>query len=178
MGDENGFGSARGGEPGQGTESKECRSVEGAAAAPEQRLGKLSRLCVNQPGFERDGGQGEWHRKGKGRSASSDETPLPISRRGRRGYGRASRGDNAGGDKQALIGVVQELNASIADMSKANIEMGRAAKIRRIDNLRQQCYRVALEKATANSDEEKQVHQVYMDQLLREIETAQEEVDG
>ena len=102
--------------------------MEGAAAAPEQRLGKLSRLCVNQPGFERDGGQGEWRPKGKGRSASSDETPLPISRRGRRGYGRASRGDNAGGDKEALIGVVQELNASIADMSRTDIEMGRAAK--------------------------------------------------
>ena len=148
--------------------TQECRGGEGAAAAaaPEQWLRKLMRLCVNQPGFERDGGQGEWRPKGKGRSASSDETPLPISRRGRRGYGRASRGDNAGGDKEALIGVVQELNASIADMSRANIEMGRAAKIRRVDNLREQCYRVALQKATANSDEEKQVHQVYMDQLL------------
>ena len=84
--------------------------------------------------FERDGGQGDWRSKGTGRSASSDETPLPISRRGRRGYGRASRGDNAGGDKEALIGVVQELNASFADMSQTNIEMDRAAKIRRVDN--------------------------------------------
>ena len=74
----------------------------------------------------------------------------------RRGYGRASRGDNAGGDEEALIGVVQELNASIADISRTNIEMGCAAKIRRVDNLREQCYQVALQKATANSVEEKQ----------------------
>ena len=76
------------------------------------------------------------------------------------------------------MGVVQELSASIADMSRSSIKMGRAAKIYRVDNLREQCYQVALQKATANSDEEKQVHQVYMDQLLREIETAKEEIGG
>ena len=57
-GKENGVGSAQGGKPGHRAESKECRGGEGASAlgAPEQWLGKLTRLCVNQLGFERDGG--------------------------------------------------------------------------------------------------------------------------
>ena len=101
---------------------------------------------------------------GRDHRASSDETPLPISRRGRRGYGRASRGDNAGGDKEALIGVVQELNASIADMSRTDIEMGRAAKTELLFRKPQ----LTLMKRS---------NQVYMDRLLREIETAKEEID-
>ena len=60
-GEENGFESARGGESGHGEKSKECRGGEGAAAAaaaaPEQWLGKLSRLCVNQPGLRRTAGK-------------------------------------------------------------------------------------------------------------------------
>ena len=64
-GEENGFEITQGGESVHGAESKECRGGEGAAA-PEQWLGKLLRLCVNQPGFERDGGQGEWRRKSTG----------------------------------------------------------------------------------------------------------------
>ena len=108
--------------------------------------------------------------------ASSYETPQPVSRKHKRGG--ASRGGNSGADKEALIEAVVSLNASIADMSRANVEMSRASKVRRIDNLREQCYRVSLQQATATSDAEKHVHQVYLNQLLRQIETAEEEIDG
>lgn len=61
-----------------------------------------------------------------------------------------------------MVASVNKIDSSIAGMSKANDDMGQATKIRRIDDLQAQRYRVALAMVSA-TDEEKLVHETYSD---------------
>ena len=76
-----------------------------------------------------------------------------------------------------MVASVNKIGSSIAGMSKANDDMGRATKIRRIDDLRAQRYHVALAMASATA-EEKLVHEIYSAELSTQIENALQELNG
>ena len=84
-----------------------------------------------------------------GQSASSHETPSRTT--------QTTPCKNQGSNEQlfrnqrGMVATVKTIGVSIAEMSKANSEMGRAAKIRRIDELRAERYRVVLAKVYASS---------------------------
>ncbi len=75
-----------------------------------------------------------------------------------------------------MVSTVQGIGASIADMSRANADMGRAAKIRRIDDLRMQRYRVALARSVTSSPDEAEVHDTFIQELSEQIDKAEREV--
>ena len=66
-----------------------------------------------------------------------------------------------------MVTTVENIGVSIADMSKANADIGRAAKIRRIDELSEARYRVVLARSTASSSREMEVHDTYIAELLK-----------
>ena len=56
--------------------------------------------------------------------------------------------------------------------------MGRAAKIRRIDELRAQRYRAALARAASSTKAEEEVHDTFIVELSEQINEAKREVHG
>ena len=63
-------------------------------------------------------------------------------------------------------------------MSKSNAELGRAAKIRRIDELSDTMYKHLLAKAASTCTAVGDVHQKYIDELKKKIDAATREVGG
>ena len=76
------------------------------------------------------------------------------------------------------MGTVRDIGASIAEMSKSNAEIGRAAKIRRIDDLTVTRYRDALAKAGAASSADVVVHDEYIVVLTKEIDVTTAELSS
>ena len=73
---------------------------------------------------------------------------------------------------------MHNIGVSIADMSRANADMGRASKIRHIDDLRAQMYRTALARAAASTHDEEEVHDTFILELSVQIDQASTEVYG
>ena len=107
--------------------------------------------------------------------ASSHGTPSPTS------AGRNSRSNRKNNEQfvqtqRDMVVTVQDIGASIAGMSRANADMGRTAKIRRIDELRTQRYRVALASAASTIPSEKEVHSTFMNELSVQIDQSEREM--
>ena len=76
------------------------------------------------------------------------------------------------------MGTVRDIGVSIAEMSKSNAEIGRAAKIRRIDELRATRYRAAIAKAAAASSTDAVVHHDYIEVVTKETNAATAELSS
>ena len=76
------------------------------------------------------------------------------------------------------MGTVRDIGVSIAEMSKSNAEIGRAAKIRRIDDLRATHYRAAIANAATASSTEAVMHHDYIEVLTKEIDAATAELSS
>ena len=73
---------------------------------------------------------------------------------------------------------VRNIGVWIFDMSRTNVEMGQAGKIRHIDELRAQRYRVASAMASFSSVEEPEAHKTYTHDLSQQIHTTKQELDS
>ena len=109
-------------------------------------------------------------------SASSHSTPTPTS--GTRNSRSNEHREQAVRTQREMVASVRNIGVSISDMSKSNADMGRAAKIRRIDELRSERYRVALSRAAASNNAEEEVHETYITELSVQIDQASREVYG
>ena len=110
-------------------------------------------------------------------SANSHTTPTPTARtKGKKSTLSAS--DQLVRNQRKLMGTVRDIGVSIAEMSKSNAEIGRAAKIRRIDDLRATRYRAAIANAATASSTEAVMHHDYIEVLTKEIDAATAELSS